>query len=73
MAILQGVVRFDQIAQKWHRLAQRRLAHIRDLEDSGRWKRFYTEEQFGSCLREAEHVAALWARLASAQLAARLW
>lgn len=68
-AAVQGGVRFDKIAEKWHALAQRRLAHIRELEHSGRWKRFYTEEQFGLCLREAERAATLWARLTSRRLA----
>ena len=69
MAAVQGGVRFDKIAEKWHTLAQRRLAHIRELEHSGRWRRFYTEEQFGSCLREAERAATLWARLANQRIA----
>jgi hypothetical protein len=70
MAVVQGGVRFDQIAAKWHALALRRLAHVRELERSGRWKYFYSEEQFGSYLRETERVAALWANLTAAQFAA---
>jgi hypothetical protein len=58
MAVLQGGVRFDQIAAKWHALAQRRLAHARELE------------RFGLYLRETERVAALWAKLAAARFAA---
>ena len=65
MAVAQGGVRFDQIAKKWHALAQRRLAHVRELERSGRWKHFYSEERFGLYLRETERVAALWAKLAA--------
>jgi hypothetical protein len=67
MAAVQGGVRFDKIAEKWHALARRRLAHIRELERSGRWRNFYTEDQFAACLREAERIAALWARLAPVQ------
>jgi hypothetical protein len=70
MAVVQGGVRFDQIAAKWHALAVRRLAHVRELERSGRWKRLYSDEQFRSYLRESERVAALWARLAAGQFAA---
>lgn len=62
MAVAQSGVRFDQIAKKWHALAQRRLAHVRELERSGRWKYFYSEERFGLYLRETERVAALWAK-----------
>ena len=64
MASLQGETRFDKIAEKWHALAQRRLACIRELERSGRWKRYCTQEQFASQLHEAERVAARWAVLA---------
>jgi hypothetical protein len=70
MAIVQGEVRLDQIAAKWHALAQRRLVHVRELERSGRWKYFYSEERFGSYLRETERVAALWAKLAAMRFAA---
>ena len=69
MAVVQGGVRFDRIAQKWHALAQRRLAHVRELERSGRWKHFYSEEQFRLYLRETERVAALWAKLAAGRFA----
>jgi hypothetical protein len=65
MAAVQSGVRFDKIAQKWHALAQRRLAHVRELEHSGRWKNFYTEEQFGEYRREVERIAALWGELAA--------
>ena len=70
MAVMQGRVRLDQIAAKWCALAQRRLAHVRDLELSGRWQHFYSEEQFGAYLHETERVAALWADLAGSRFAA---
>ena len=53
MATVQGGARFDKIAEKWHALAQRRLAYIRELERSGRWKRYCTQEQLASQLHEA--------------------
>ena len=66
MAAMQLGVRFDKIAEKWHALAQRRLAYIRELERSGRWKRYYTEELYALCLRDAERAVTLWSRLATA-------
>ena len=69
MAVVQGGVRFDQIVEKWHALALRRLAHVRELERSGRWKHFYSEEQFGAYLREVERVATIWKHLAATQFA----
>jgi len=68
MAAVQCGARFDRIAEKWHALARRRLAHLRELEHSGRWKKFYTQEQFDACRREAERIAAVWARLAAARV-----
>lgn len=64
MAALQIEVRFDKIAEKWHALAQRRLAYISELDRSGRWKWYYVEEQFKLHQRDAERAAALWAKLA---------
>ena len=65
MAVVQGTVRFDKIAEKWHALARRRLAHIRDLERNGRWIRYFTKEELAWHLREAERITTLWAALAS--------
>ena len=64
MAAVQSGVRFDKIAEKWHALAQRRLAYIGELARSGRWKWYYAEEEFKLQRRAAERAAALWAELA---------
>jgi hypothetical protein len=70
MAVVRDGVRFDQIAAKWHALAQRRLAHVPELEPSARWRRFYSEERFGLSLGETERVAGLWAKLAATRFTA---
>jgi mono/diheme cytochrome c family protein len=64
MAAGQGGACFDTIAEKWHALARRRLAYICELEHSGRWKRYCTQEQLAFQLHEAERVTARWAALA---------
>ena len=64
MAAVQGGVRFDKIAEKWHALAQRRLAYLGELYRSGRWKWYYAEEEFKLLLRDAERATLLWAELA---------
>ena len=69
MAGMQGEARLAKIAEKWHALAQRRLASIRELERSGRWKRYYTDEQYALCVRSAERTALLWSKLTSRQSA----
>lgn len=72
MAAVQGGVRFDKIAAKWHSLAQRRLAYIRELERSGRWKRYCTKEQFMAHIRDAEGATTVWAKLATGRYASAL-
>ena len=64
MATVRGEVRIDRIVEKWHALARRRLAYMRELERSGRWKHYCTQEQLVSQLHEAERVAEIWAALA---------
>jgi uncharacterized repeat protein (TIGR03809 family) len=54
----------DAVAQKWRALAERRRAHFLELYASGRWKHYYTEEQFLHRMREAIRVAQRWAEIA---------
>jgi uncharacterized repeat protein (TIGR03809 family) len=51
-------------ARKWRALAERRRAHFVELYHSGRWKRYYSEEQFLLRLREAVRVSERWAEIA---------
>jgi uncharacterized repeat protein (TIGR03809 family) len=53
-----------QVAQKWRDLAERRRAHFIELYHSGRWKHYYSEEQFLGHMREAIRAVELWARVA---------
>jgi hypothetical protein len=68
MAAVQVEARLREIVEKWHALAQRRLAYVRKLERSGRWKLFYTDEQYAACRRDAERTALLWGNLANQQI-----
>jgi uncharacterized repeat protein (TIGR03809 family) len=52
------------VAQKWRALAERRTAHFLDLYASGRWKHYYSEEQFLYRMREAIRLAQRWAEIA---------
>ncbi len=54
----------DQVAQKWRDLADRRRAHFVELYHSGRWKHYYSEEQFLHRMREAIRAAESWALIA---------
>jgi uncharacterized repeat protein (TIGR03809 family) len=60
----QSARSYDELAQQWRELAERRRAHFVDLQQTGRWKRYYTEEQFLTEMREAVRLAEAWARIA---------
>jgi uncharacterized repeat protein (TIGR03809 family) len=54
----------DAVAQKWRALAERRRAHFLELHESGRWKHYYSEEQFLHRMREAIRLSERWAEIA---------
>jgi uncharacterized repeat protein (TIGR03809 family) len=53
-----------EITRKGRDLAVRRRAHLVELYDTGRWKRYYTEEQLVAHMREAIALVETWDRLA---------
>jgi uncharacterized repeat protein (TIGR03809 family) len=58
---------YDISARKWRDLADRRRQHLVDLCESGRWQRYYTEQQFLLELHAAIRAAEEWARIAPAE------
>ena len=56
--------RFCAIAQKWRALAERRHDHFGELYRSGRWKFYYTEEEFVLRLRAVKSIVERWAAVA---------
>ena len=46
--------------RKWHSLAERRRRHFVELYRSERWKRYYTEEEFRSHMREVDANVEIW-------------
>lgn len=65
MAVTLGQPPFDDIARRWHDLAERRLAHFTDLYRSGRWQRYYaSREQFAARMLDVIRAAKIWAQLA---------
>jgi uncharacterized repeat protein (TIGR03809 family) len=56
--------KWERIAQRWRVLAEQRCAHFDDLYRSGRWKRYYTEQEFLAALRDAVMIAERWAKIA---------
>ena len=64
MAGRQAFREFDDIALEWRALAERRRTYFTELYDSGRWKLYYTKEQYVVRVREVVSTAAAWARIA---------
>jgi uncharacterized repeat protein (TIGR03809 family) len=54
---------FDQLARKWRDLADRRKAHFSELHRTGRWRHYYTEDQFVAQMREVVRAAETWAQI----------
>jgi uncharacterized repeat protein (TIGR03809 family) len=53
-----------EVAHKWRRLAERRRAYFVELYHTGRWKHYFTEEQFLAVLRDAIRASDRWAEIA---------
>jgi uncharacterized repeat protein (TIGR03809 family) len=59
----------EEVAQKWRALAERRCAYFLELQRSGRWRRYYSEEQFLVRLREAIRLSERWVEIAASPAA----
>jgi hypothetical protein len=55
---------YDDVARRWHALAERRRLYIVALRDSDRWHHYYTREGLLDALREAANARDIWARIA---------
>jgi uncharacterized repeat protein (TIGR03809 family) len=64
MAHWHSTPALDEVAQRWRALAERRRAHFVELYHTGRWKRYYSEEQFLLKMREAIKATDRWAQIA---------
>jgi uncharacterized repeat protein (TIGR03809 family) len=62
---------FD-IIKDWKVLAEKRLAHLSELSETGRWRRYHTEAAFLENLREAESVVKTWRALVASQPASTI-
>jgi uncharacterized repeat protein (TIGR03809 family) len=64
MSESQTFRRFAQVAQRWRDLVDLRCAYFIEQHASGRWKQYYTEQQFLLLMREAAELAETWAKIA---------
>jgi len=55
---------YDSIARKWLALAERRQAAFVELADSGRWRHYFSRDEFRAEVRKAADLRDQWARIA---------
>ncbi len=63
-SMLKATLEMERVALKWRDLAERRRAHFIDLYRSGRWRHYYTNEEFLAEMRDAIAIAQRWAKIA---------
>ena len=54
------VAKGRDIVARWCNLAEQRLEYLKELYDSGRWRRFYGEQAFLENIREAKTAVEVW-------------
>lgn len=59
-----GSPQLQEIAQRWHGLAEQRLAYYTELYRSGRWKHYYNQEAFAARMLDVIAAAKKWRMLA---------
>jgi len=57
------LARGREIVSRWCHLAEQRLEYLTELFESGRWRRFHTEQAFLENIREAKAAVELWRSL----------
>jgi uncharacterized repeat protein (TIGR03809 family) len=62
--MVKATVRLENVALKWRALAERRRDHHIELFKSGRWRHYYTEQEFLKEMRTAIALAQRWAKIA---------
>jgi len=55
---------WERIALKWRNIAEQRRDHHLDLYKSGRWKHYYSDDEFLIEMRQAVAIADRWAVIA---------
>ena len=58
-------VRDYYAAARWLALAEKRLAHLKEMFESGRWRRYYNEVEFLGLINESRAAVRSWRRLAA--------
>jgi uncharacterized repeat protein (TIGR03809 family) len=67
MTYREDVTRSRDIFARWRALAERRLDHLTELFESGRWRRYYSEHAFLENISEAKTAVEIWRGLATGE------
>ena len=65
MASQLDVAKGREIVARWCNLAERRLEYLTELFETGRWRRFHSEQDFLDNIREAKAAVEAWRDLLS--------
>jgi uncharacterized repeat protein (TIGR03809 family) len=57
-----------EIARRWRALVERRRAHYIELYRTGRWRHYYTEQEFLTVVREVAAEIESWDALAGPEV-----
>jgi uncharacterized repeat protein (TIGR03809 family) len=55
--------RTRELVARWQVLAERRLAYLTELFETGRWRRYYSDDAFLENVREAKAAVGAWRQL----------
>lgn len=61
----QDVALGRDITARWCALAEQRLQHLTELFESGRWRRYHSEEAFLENIQEAKRAVEMWRELST--------
>jgi len=59
------LARGQEIVARWCNLAEQRLEHLTELFETGRWRRYHSEQAFLENIREARAAVDTWRELLS--------
>jgi uncharacterized repeat protein (TIGR03809 family) len=60
-----GSFRTEEVARKWLALAERRRDHLEELHQTGRWRRYFSEEKLVALKKATERTIDEWRMLAA--------
>lgn len=63
MALSADMMRGLDVASRWRALTERQVAGLVDMYESGRWRRYYGEEQFRLLMQESIAAVEAWRQL----------